>query len=440
MTRNSTKQTNSLLRFISGEEGLMLEQKIFNTASFVFFVISFFVTIGSVVNGDIFWICASLLVISSVFLIIFYQARFHQKFFISKSFFILLTLLFNDIAWCWSVALTPVSHYFLVLIVVVDLTILKVKDHPLFILLTVINLLLLDGLAYIFPEQLIHNYELLPAIQFPFNGHLLLILLILFISLVISIFKKHYELERNVSIEVSRQLMNNNTGLKNRNEHLESTARMVSHNLRSPVAGLKMLLQLAEKLETDEERAELRENFLEGLDLLFVMVEDLSQIMMDYRELVKDTEEIELADAFENVKTQLAPQIKEVNAKVEGDFSDYPFIHYSPLFLNSILLNLVGNAIKYRAESRDPLLQVKSFVEGNKVMLSVRDNGIGIDLEKHRDKVFQMYKTFHADDSIDSRGVGLFIVKNQVEMLGGKIIVKSKIDVGTEFLIELYRL
>ncbi len=425
---------------ISGGEGIILEHKIFNTASFIFFILSGAISVSALVTGSSLIMAFSLIVISIFFLIIYYEARVKQRFVISSWIFVLLTLIFNDIAWCWSIATTPAANYFFVLIVVLDLTILKVRDHLGFIVITLINLLLIDFLAYTWPQIFLNNYELLGELTFPFKAHGRLASLTVLIGVVLFFFKKNYERERTISKQRSRLLLNANAALDHRNQHLESMARMVSHNLRSPMAGLKMILKLYDRMDSPQKKEDLMENFKEGATVLFDMVDDLSKIMMDYRELIKEMEEVSLEKRLMVVKKQLNQQILESGAIVIHDFSKYPIIHYSRYFLESIFLNLISNAIKYRKEDVPPIITLKSFVERDRVMLSVNDNGIGIDLEENGHKVFQMYKTFHNRKDVDSRGIGLFMTKNQVEMVGGKISVESTLGAGTTFYIELYRL
>ncbi len=193
-------------------------------------------------------------------------------------------------------------------------------------------------------------------------------------------------------------------------------------------------------MDTAEKKEDLMENFKEGATVLFDMVDDLSMIMMDYRELIKEMENISLEKSLVVVKKQLNQQILESGATIVHDFSEYPTINYSRYFLESIYLNLISNAIKYRNEGIPPVISLKSYVEDGRVMLRVSDNGIGIDLEENGRKLFQMYKTFHNKEGVDSRGIGLFITKNQVEMIGGKITVQSEVGQGTSFYLELYRL
>jgi signal transduction histidine kinase len=101
--------------------------------------------------------------------------------------------------------------------------------------------------------------------------------------------------------------------------------------------------------------------------------------------------------------------------------------------MESIMLNLMSNAIKYRALDRKPTIHLESSIEGNTVQLRVSDNGLGIDMQKYGDKLFGLHKTFHGNK--EARGVGLFLIKTQVEALGGSIHATSNVGKGTTFFI-----
>ena len=101
---------------------------------------------------------------------------------------------------------------------------------------------------------------------------------------------------------------------------------------------------------------------------------------------------------------------------------------------------MISNAIKYAKPGVAPVIEISSYEDDGLVMLSFSDNGIGIDLDRYGKDIFKMYKTFHGKKDIDSKGVGLFITKNQVEIMGGKIDIDSSLGNGTQFYIELYRL
>jgi signal transduction histidine kinase len=101
--------------------------------------------------------------------------------------------------------------------------------------------------------------------------------------------------------------------------------------------------------------------------------------------------------------------------------------------LESILLNFLSNSIKYASPERLPIINFNTIQKNNAIELSISDNGIGIDISKYHDRLFGMYKTFHGNK--DARGIGLFITKNQIDAMGGKVEVFSEVNVGTTFKI-----
>ena len=100
-------------------------------------------------------------------------------------------------------------------------------------------------------------------------------------------------------------------------------------------------------------------------------------------------------------------------------------------YVDSILLNFLSNAVKYKSNKRSAFIKLYTEIENDFVILNIEDNGLGIDLKKHNGKLFGMYKTFHGNS--DARGIGLFITKNQIEAISGKIKVTSDLDKGTTF-------
>jgi len=124
---------------------------------------------------------------------------------------------------------------------------------------------------------------------------------------------------------------------------------------------------------------------------------------------------------------------KNKNAKIINTIEDDVKINVIPAYLDSILMNLFTNAIMYKSPDRDPIITLSSSRENGYTILSINDNGLGIDLKKYGDKLFGMYKTFH--DNADAKGIGLFLTKNQIEAMGGKITVSSEVGQGTTFYI-----
>jgi K+-sensing histidine kinase KdpD len=129
----------------------------------------------------------------------------------------------------------------------------------------------------------------------------------------------------------------------------------------------------------------------------------------------------------------LSAKITEASAEIICDFSEAPVLHYPAIYLESILLNLLSNSLKYFHHQRKPVIEFRTYLKNENIILEVRDNGLGINLEKYGHQVFKMRKTFHRHP--ESRGIGLFMIKNQIEVMGGDITIFSKQNEGATFFI-----
>ena len=139
---------------------------------------------------------------------------------------------------------------------------------------------------------------------------------------------------------------------------------------------------------------------------------------------------------MERARQVLSEQIHLKKAAIHNYIPQDITVNYNPAYLESILLNLLSNALKYSHPDRLPVIEFKYLLEHDgKIILSISDNGLGIDLIKNKDKIFGMYKTFHGNK--DAKGLGLFISKNQVEAIGGTLEVESEPNIGTTFKIHI---
>ena len=222
--------------------------------------------------------------------------------------------------------------------------------------------------------------------------------------------------------------------LENKRKILEDFTYIVSHNLRSPVANLSSLLQLIEQ-ETDSEAREMWiQKVIEAFEKLSSTVTDLTSVVQIRQNTGIAKQVLRFEDILKNHLTGIETQIAEANAEILYHFSKVETIEYSKIYLESIILNLLTNAIKYRSTQRKPKIIFTSSIDKDGVVtLTCEDNGLGIDLKKHGNKIFGLNKTFH--DHPDSKGIGLFITKNQIETMGGSIFVDSEVDKGTKFII-----
>lgn len=216
------------------------------------------------------------------------------------------------------------------------------------------------------------------------------------------------------------------------NNRLNNFAHIVSHNLRSHASNLKMLLDLFKTAEEDE-KEEMLQHLNTISDGLTITISHLKELVEIQTEIKSVNEKLNLRHYLKNILNILHNEIKKHGVNIEINIPLDVTVNYNSAYLESILLNFTTNAIKYSSPDRQPLISYDFEIINGKKVLSISDNGLGLDLKKHKNSLFGMYKTFHKNQN--ARGIGLFITKNQVEAMGGKIEVSSELDKGTTFKI-----
>ena len=221
--------------------------------------------------------------------------------------------------------------------------------------------------------------------------------------------------------------------LKQRHKQLSGFTHILTHNLRNHANNISLLTALVDSDELSQDNAELINKIAQVSANLSATIEHLSEVMK-VNENEMESESLEFATVLEAVKALLAPELEKNSARIETDFT-VPVILFPKIYLESILMNLISNSVKYRQDLQSPEIVISTYMDIEKtgVVLEYQDNGIGIDLEKYGDRIFGLYKTF--TDRPGAHGVGLFLVKTQVESQGGYIIVESKPGTGTIFRI-----
>ncbi len=222
--------------------------------------------------------------------------------------------------------------------------------------------------------------------------------------------------------------------IASQNSRLFNFAHIVSHNLRSHTSNLSLLVQLIEDIDNPEEKIELVNEVKQISLSLNTTIEHLNEIVAIHTNKDQEKKNIKFQDSLNVVLNGIGQTIALSKTKIEVDFKELEEIIYIPAYMESILLNLITNSIKYKHKDRDPLIQIKTYTEEKNKYLKITDNGRGIDMKLFKDKIFGMYKTFHYNK--DAVGIGLFLTKNQVESLNGTISVESDVDQGTTFIIE----
>ncbi|MCC5920252.1 MAG: PAS domain S-box protein [Cyclobacteriaceae bacterium] len=222
---------------------------------------------------------------------------------------------------------------------------------------------------------------------------------------------------------------------ESKNDRLKNFARIVSHNLRSHSGNIHSLLELMVTENADLADHELYQMIMKASDNLSETIENLTEVAKvntgDEGELsVLDLEPI-LIKAIDSLTGKAA----QANVNIQLDTDDLHRVMGITAYIDSICLNFISNAIKYVDYSKDSHLIIRVSREGDCVRIDFEDNGIGIDMQRYGEQLFGMYKTFTSRQ--DSRGVGLFITKNQIESLGGRVEVSSELGKGTTFSVFL---
>lgn len=219
-----------------------------------------------------------------------------------------------------------------------------------------------------------------------------------------------------------------------RNKDLEQFTYIVSHNLRAPVANILGLINIGNTPDlSPEERQELNQGLLESVYKLDDTVKDLNQILQVRSTMNEGNELVEFSQLVEDIKISIKNLFDQDVIKITYDFSEINTFSTLKSYIHSIFYNLITNSIKYRQPQIPCHIKIKSHLKDKKLRLIFTDNGLGIDLEKEGDQIFGLYKRFHPQ--VDGKGLGLFMVKAQVEKLNGKISVSSEVNKGTEFEI-----
>ncbi|HPH45924.1 MAG TPA: two-component regulator propeller domain-containing protein [Chryseolinea sp.] len=234
----------------------------------------------------------------------------------------------------------------------------------------------------------------------------------------------------NLELEVSKRT----NELVEYNQQLEQFAFIAAHNLRAPVARILGLGHLLGMLgETPEKKEEIYPKLINTTRELDGVVKDLNTIL-DFR---KNSEShlilVDLTTEVSKIMQTLEREITNTHAVITIDFAQVDSIRTVKPYLESILYNLISNAIKYRDSSRIPAIQIKTEKLENEICLRVADNGLGIDLAAFRDKLFTLYSRFHIH--LEGKGLGLYLVKTQITALGGRIEIESEVNKGTTFSV-----
>ena len=212
------------------------------------------------------------------------------------------------------------------------------------------------------------------------------------------------------------------------NKRLLNFTYIISHNIRSHVANLLGIIGVL-----DDENTDVKNDFLplmrQSVDNLDESIKNLNEVVSIQTRVGLNMSLVSLREWVNKTVMNLRVAVEESGAVIHNQVPDDFQIYTNPAYIESILLNLISNSIKYRHPDRHPEITIHASKSDEQIVIEVVDNGLGIDMEKYRDVVFGMYKTFHAHR--DAKGLGLYITKTQVEALGGRIQLESEVGKGT---------
>jgi PAS domain S-box-containing protein len=222
--------------------------------------------------------------------------------------------------------------------------------------------------------------------------------------------------------------------LEEQNRQLDEFAHIISHNLRAPVNNIKALLSFINDSSNISDYQLIFEKIRNVTHNISETMNELLETIRIKKNFEIERVELRFKDTLDKVIQSLEGELIESGATVTYNFNNAPKIYYSKAYLESILQNLISNAIKYKSPDRIPEIHISTDLVKNGIELRVQDNGLGIDLNKFGHKLFGLHKTFH--ENTEARGVGLFLTKTQIETLGGVIHAESEVDKGTTFVIQ----
>lgn len=222
---------------------------------------------------------------------------------------------------------------------------------------------------------------------------------------------------------------------EDQNKRLKNFAHIVSHNLRSHSGNISMLLELMLDEDPQMRENEYIKMILAASNNLQETIQHLNDVSLINTSIPQNMQPLNLKAAVENTIDSLrALFLKEEVEVIENIPTDLHVLGVQA-YLDSIILNFTTNAVKYSSPSRKSFVRFAAQRKNQYIELTIEDNGLGINLEKYGSKLFGMYKTFHKNEN--ARGIGLFITKNQIDALGGNVIVDSEEHKGTTIKVYL---
>ncbi|MCB9191948.1 MAG: HAMP domain-containing histidine kinase [Flavobacteriales bacterium] len=219
--------------------------------------------------------------------------------------------------------------------------------------------------------------------------------------------------------------------ISRKKEQLEHFAYITSHNLRSPAANLHSLIELSKTAEDPDDRNIIMEKIEASAEAILNTIDDVSNVVKLSLPQVEATE-VRFKRIIDEVLLQNESELSELNYDLDLQLEVESLV-YPPDHFRNVIQNLIENAIRYRKPEGQLLISLRTYMLNDRVVFECEDNGIGIDMEKNGERIFKLYKTVNEDSK--GRGIGLFLVQNQLESLNGFINLTSELGKGSKFTV-----
>jgi len=293
----------------------------------------------------------------------------------------------------------------------------------------------LDGFIYDKDQRSFTKYKKLALYILIIILGILLILLLYSLNLKRAVQKRTKDLVNEIQEHKNTEaaLRSLSGELQTSNNELQQFAYLSSHNMRAPVMNLISLLKLFDKTQLSDKNKLYLDKIEQSSASLNNLVNDLNEIVAARKTGEDQWTHLSFSEEFKNVCDLVSEKIREHCTEIETDFTKAESVFHSRKILQSVLLNLITNAIKYRNIDRPPNIKVSTYAEKDFIYLRFTDNGRGIDLNKYGSKIFNMYQRF--DPDVEGKGLGLYLVRTQLEASEGSIKITESSSNGTTFLV-----
>jgi signal transduction histidine kinase len=225
-----------------------------------------------------------------------------------------------------------------------------------------------------------------------------------------------------------------NQELVNQNLVMEQFSFMTAHNLRGPVARLMGLSSLYDFANPGEPfNSEVMKRVKQSSSDLDEVIHDLTAILRIKSGIEDPIVTLNLRETLEKILYQLHYIIEEKKIVIKNELDPNLMINGVLAYVQSVFYNVISNSLKYCDTSRSPEIKIASTQQKDQITVTIIDNGIGFDAEDNKEKLFRPFTRFST--TREGKGLGLYLIKIQMESMGGRVQIESKIDLGTSVIL-----